>query len=518
MVPRITSKGRSFKGAGAYFLHDLGQAKTAERVAFTHTVNMLTDDPEKAIAVMAWTAAHAQDLKEISGQKMTGRKAENPVYNYVLSWAPDQDPDQAHMLAFGERSLKALGLADHEALFVAHNDTDHKHLHVIANRVHPVTGLMAKMDHDQNRLSRLAQEYEEETGQIYCQARVANNHRRDRGEQHVKDDRSTRLIDTPEYQARRAERLQAQRQAAALHLAKAREQDNRATAARDLKAAFDGAGVRDDLQYRAKDITRPEAEERRQAGQAWADEQAKERERAKTDRDTKAHALKEQARRRWLDEKRSAEWETYAAEKWSAFYDRQTERREDFREHQAEQRSRFEERLLRKYDPDAAVLDRQAKTLTADIERKGARAILAKITGQTADKTARLDALQRAKANLDAQSDRERQAYEAKQRTQREEQAKRQETERQRFAERLTATKARQDARFAERETARVERLREAEKLRRNFSDASRDRQTDAQRVAARAAIDEKAREREVRVLAAPFRRRSRDKDRDYER
>jgi hypothetical protein len=95
MVPRITSKGHSFKGAAAYFLHDIGKAESSERVMFTETVNMLTNDPERAAKVMAWTAEHASELKQLAGVASTGRKAENPVYNYVLAWAPDQNPDQA---------------------------------------------------------------------------------------------------------------------------------------------------------------------------------------------------------------------------------------------------------------------------------------------------------------------------------------------------------------------------------------------------------------------------------------
>lgn len=39
MVPYITDRGHSFKGAGLYYLHDKGE-QTNERVAWTHTVNL----------------------------------------------------------------------------------------------------------------------------------------------------------------------------------------------------------------------------------------------------------------------------------------------------------------------------------------------------------------------------------------------------------------------------------------------------------------------------------------------
>ncbi|MBB4375253.1 hypothetical protein GGD63_008102 [Bradyrhizobium sp. cir1] len=45
MVPKVAGKGRSFMGAGMYYLHDK-KAETSERVAFTYTVNLPTRDPE----------------------------------------------------------------------------------------------------------------------------------------------------------------------------------------------------------------------------------------------------------------------------------------------------------------------------------------------------------------------------------------------------------------------------------------------------------------------------------------
>ena len=36
MVPKIHARGRSFKGAAAYLLHDKNRAKSADRVAWNH--------------------------------------------------------------------------------------------------------------------------------------------------------------------------------------------------------------------------------------------------------------------------------------------------------------------------------------------------------------------------------------------------------------------------------------------------------------------------------------------------
>ena len=62
MVPDIAGTGHSFKGALAYYLHDkrasdaLPQLSSNERVAWTETRNLATDDMHTAQRVMIATA------------------------------------------------------------------------------------------------------------------------------------------------------------------------------------------------------------------------------------------------------------------------------------------------------------------------------------------------------------------------------------------------------------------------------------------------------------------------------
>lgn len=185
MVPKVAGKGRSFKGAGLYYLHDK-QALTSERVQFTHTVNLPTEDAEKAMGWMAHTAMRQAEIKAAAGGVAKGRKLTSPVYAYSLSWSPDEEPTQEQMLAAGMETLKRLGLEGHEAVFIAHNDEPHPHLHVIVNRVNPETGIAAPLSNDHLKLSEWAEEYERAHGKILCQQRVENNRRR-KEQQYVKD-------------------------------------------------------------------------------------------------------------------------------------------------------------------------------------------------------------------------------------------------------------------------------------------------------------------------------------------
>jgi hypothetical protein len=173
MVPTITTSGTSFKGAAAYYLHDK-DADTRERVAWTHTENLLTDDAEKAWKVMAWTALHQAMLKESAGVRATGRKLEKPVFAFSVAWHPEQKPDRAHMLATAKAAAAALGLGEHQAIYVSHNDEPQAHVHVLVNRVHPENGKAATLSRSKARLSAWALEYEKTDGKIYCQARANN--------------------------------------------------------------------------------------------------------------------------------------------------------------------------------------------------------------------------------------------------------------------------------------------------------------------------------------------------------
>lgn len=193
MIPRVAQAGRSFKGAALYYLHDK-KANTSDRVAWSQTLNLPTDDPNRAVAHMIDTAAHADRLKLAAGLK-AGRKLQKPVYVYSLAWHPDQAPSQAEQLEAARETISVLGLTSHQALIVSHNDTEHPHVHVIVNRVDPETGKAAVMSNDQLKLSQWAQDYERRHGQILCEARVQNNAERDKGAwvKHTPETRQERM-------------------------------------------------------------------------------------------------------------------------------------------------------------------------------------------------------------------------------------------------------------------------------------------------------------------------------------
>ncbi|QQA45103.1 relaxase/mobilization nuclease domain-containing protein [Pelagovum pacificum] len=189
MIVKAT-QGASFKGVGAYLLHDKGAA-TSERVAFVETANLPTDDAARAIAHMIDTATHADALKRAAGVKV-GKAIDKPVYHYSLAWHPSEAPSMADQVQAARDTLKALGMADRQALIVAHNDTDHPHVHVVVNRVCAETGRAASTGNDRLKLSNWALAYRRQQGMEHlCPARASNDFRRRVGE-FVKDASPTR--------------------------------------------------------------------------------------------------------------------------------------------------------------------------------------------------------------------------------------------------------------------------------------------------------------------------------------
>ena len=178
MIVREHPKGKSFKGLTQYLTHDK-DAQTSERVEFAHTRNLRSTNPDDAAFEMMLTWQQRNILKEAYGAARSGRDTTHPVLHFSLSWAEDESPSYDEMIEAGEQSLQALGLEDHQAVLIAHNDEDHPHLHIMVNRVHPYTGITNSIAYSWKKFSRFAQQLETANGKIYCLQRVENNAARD---------------------------------------------------------------------------------------------------------------------------------------------------------------------------------------------------------------------------------------------------------------------------------------------------------------------------------------------------
>lgn len=179
--------GRSFKGALTYYLHDKREAgqtqpvTTSERVAWTETRNLNTDDMRTAQRVMIATAKNEQNLKREAGRRV-GKKTEFPVYSYSLSWHPTDEPrpTREEMVRAADESLKAIGAEGRQAVVICHTDRDHSHVHIVVNRIDDRDGMALSTGMDFDKFDRWAHKYEVERGYIVTPERAAKFQRRER--------------------------------------------------------------------------------------------------------------------------------------------------------------------------------------------------------------------------------------------------------------------------------------------------------------------------------------------------
>jgi hypothetical protein len=171
VVPKLFASGKSFKTLAAYLLHDAEKAATSERVRWTHTLNLASDDPGLAVHEMLWSYRAAEDLKRQAGVKAGGRQLKNPVRHFSLNWHPSETPTREHMIETVESFLAHMGWQEHQALIVCHDDK-HPHVHVMLNSVHPEMGRALDASFEKRRAQSWALAYEREHELIFCEERL----------------------------------------------------------------------------------------------------------------------------------------------------------------------------------------------------------------------------------------------------------------------------------------------------------------------------------------------------------
>jgi hypothetical protein len=158
MIGKVPDQGKSFRGVVNYLLFGKKNEPKPERVAWVETRNLLVTDPKKAATLMRLTAQKSKRVK-------------TPVYHYVISWREDESPTNEIMRMVADTTCQDLGLEDYQMLYVAHRDTDHRHVHIVVNRVHPESGRAWKNSHDYRHIECSLRRQAEGMGMHYVPGR-----------------------------------------------------------------------------------------------------------------------------------------------------------------------------------------------------------------------------------------------------------------------------------------------------------------------------------------------------------
>lgn len=116
----------SWKRTADYILASRGTTTQGEKVAHYRVTNCGTDDPAQATTVIEAT------------QAANTRSRSDKTYHLVFSFPPGERPSREVLHAIEDALCATIGFADHQRISAVHIDTDHLHVHVAINKVHPL--------------------------------------------------------------------------------------------------------------------------------------------------------------------------------------------------------------------------------------------------------------------------------------------------------------------------------------------------------------------------------------------
>lgn len=151
MIGRAHRGGTDFIGLGVYLEHGNRETLQPGRVDWIESRNLPTRDPACAARLMAATARDSERVRK-------------PVYHLSISFDPGDPVDRETMRRVADRTLRDLGLQEHQAVLVAHRDRQHPHVHIMVNRVHPERGTAWSNSWDYRRIETSLRQQEVELG------------------------------------------------------------------------------------------------------------------------------------------------------------------------------------------------------------------------------------------------------------------------------------------------------------------------------------------------------------------
>lgn len=157
MLAKVAPPSSDFHALARYLLRGKGGEPRPDRVQWTFTQNLGTDDPLLAARYMEATASRST-------------RCMKPVYHLMVAWHERERPSADIMREVARRTLQMAGLGGHQALIMGHGDTPHRHFHIMLNRVDPETRKAWSTANDYKRFDRIMRLLSEEYGFEYAPA------------------------------------------------------------------------------------------------------------------------------------------------------------------------------------------------------------------------------------------------------------------------------------------------------------------------------------------------------------
>jgi hypothetical protein len=132
----------------------LDAGNDGEKVAWSRVTNCASEEPGWAIKEIVATQARNK------------RSRSDKNYHLVISFADGERPSRGQMEDIEDTICAAIGFGDHQRVSAVHQNTDHWHLHVAINKVHPTSFRNIEPFYDHYRLQACCAELEVKHGLI----------------------------------------------------------------------------------------------------------------------------------------------------------------------------------------------------------------------------------------------------------------------------------------------------------------------------------------------------------------
>jgi relaxase-like protein/DNA relaxase TraI-like protein/conjugative element/phage-associated large polyvalent protein len=143
--------------------------KSVRKSSFVTLVQYLTNPQDKSERVNQVTASNcytdepAAALLEIQNtQEMNKRAKSDKTCHLVLSFPEGEQLSLADLNAIEEQFCEALGFTGHQRISVVHDDTNHLHIHIAINKIHPKKLTIHNPYYDYKKVANLCERIEQE--------------------------------------------------------------------------------------------------------------------------------------------------------------------------------------------------------------------------------------------------------------------------------------------------------------------------------------------------------------------
>lgn len=126
---------------------------------------------QERVGLVSITHCHSLEAEDavremLAVQACNTRSMDCPSYHLLVSFASGEHPSASVLRAIESRLCEALGFGEHQRVSAVHHDTDHLHIHIAINKVHPVRHTIHTPYRDFRILGQTSQDLEREFGLV----------------------------------------------------------------------------------------------------------------------------------------------------------------------------------------------------------------------------------------------------------------------------------------------------------------------------------------------------------------